>query len=565
MLPDLGYIDCNLHVPKSAINVDGVKRALTFEYFEGQGRERKELALYQETPSHLVVPREFWPPGSFPFQVIDLRPQTYRKVNIWSNIKLDHEIRAGHLQPTGQTCQQEALKALLACRGGILHLACGRGKSIIAMEAMAQLKMPALVVVDNTNLLKQWQGEIAKHLVVPDGVGLIQAGVFDWKKAIVLATYHTLAARANDMPEEVRRWFGVGFWDECHHVNAPVFSKSANLFYGRRYGLTATPKRDDGLHIIHEFNFGDVFYRDLMQTIKPRIYFAWTGLTPDVSNPQVAAAIRMRNGELSLSKLSTYYGQWQPRLDFVLGQVQKAHAEGRKILVLSNSVNGLINMLALWNGRQDLYTDIPMPTPAEVGEVLPPRRLETEVKTASMAALQTLYQKQTTTPVSRKNELAVQIDRLETALKQHEVATKIDRLLTERQTAYLKKLLAMPSNAGLMIYKVPSVDRLKMLREKDVTFAIMKYGKEGLDEPSLDTVFTEPMSSRAMLQQVMGRVQRRKEGKKPPVFIVFEDNVGPIIGMCKKMRMHLRRWPVEQAGPYTYEFVGYPPNMRKGR
>ena len=109
-----------------------------------------------------------------------------------------------------------------------------------------------------------------------------------------------------------------------------------------------------------------------------------------------------------------------------------------------------------------------------------------------------------------------------------------------------------------MIHRVHPDKRTKMLREKQVTFAISKYGREGLDESSLDTVIiNEPISDRNALQQVMGRVLRSKKGKKEAVVVFLEDNIGPLIGMCQKLRRHLSSWPEDEGGPFDYENIGH--------
>jgi superfamily II DNA or RNA helicase len=143
-------------------------------------------------------------------------------------------------------------------------------------------------------------------------------------------------------------------------------------------------------------------------------------------------------------------------------------------------------------------------------------------------------------------------------LQQHDVYKKCESLWNKKRDQYLKQLLAQPSTGSLMIYKVDADLRTRMLREKQVTFAIAKYGREGLDERSLDTIIVnEPLSSRNSLQQLMGRVLRKKEGKKEPVVVILEDDIGPFIGMCRKLRCHLSEWPHEEGGPFVYENRGH--------
>jgi superfamily II DNA or RNA helicase len=566
--PDKGYIDSLLWVPKKHINVEGTKKALTFTFLEQQNISI--LSLWKETEHHLLLPREFWDPKELEFPVVDARPSSFPSVKIPSNITLDF------LTPS-ETTQRDALTALLKARGGILQLACGKGKTVVALELASRLGTPTLVIVDNTHLLGQWReailgnGKDRKPLLglKPEEVGLIQGDVFDWKKPIVLATYQTLANKAESLPEEVRRWFGLIIWDEGHHIAAPTFARSADLFYGYRLALTATPTREDGLHIVYDFHIGKVIFKDLRQELRPRIYFLWTGLELDLEDEKTRLSACDKNGELHLSKLSTHFGQWEERLQFILTETKKAIDADRKVLVLSNSVDELINLLSMWTAYTHKYTEVSMPTEKDVGENVPPVSLDPkQVKKIMrmLPAIRTQLKDPGLNSVKRQNLLIRQAE-LSHALHMNDVAKKVETELNKRRRAYLKDLLVHvgPSDAGLMIHRVKPKERAEMLRTKQVVFAVAKYGREGLDEQALDTVLVcEPYSSRNTLQQVMGRVLRKKTGKKTPVVIFLEDNIGPIIGMCQKLRKHLREWPIEENGPYDYEMVGHPTRKKKG-
>jgi superfamily II DNA or RNA helicase len=480
-------------------------------------------------------------------------------------VQLDHlPDNHGVLQPTGKSLQREALHALLSTRGGILQLACGKGKTVIFLDYAARLKVPTLIVIDNTQLLEQWKKEINRHLVVPGGVGLIQADVFDWKKAVVLTTYQTLALRADTLPEEVRRWFGLVAWDEGHHVGAPTFSKTADLFYGHRFALTATPDRDDGQHVIYKFHIGPVVYKDLRQDLKPSIYFYWTGLGLDKENPPTRLATEDKNNELHIGKLAGFLGRWPQRLDLILKLVRDARKEDRKVLVLSNSIDELANLFALWQG-QPLFTDIVAPTETDVGETIPPLELDKNKEKKLIRELHTFREVlRVQQHLTKRQNLIDRIYGIEYALKQYACWKKINGILEKEQKAYIKQLVAAPSDAGLMIYQVDREIRSTLIKTKNVVFAVSKYGREGLDSPELDTIIAcEPMSSRNSLQQFMGRVQRKKEGKNRSVVVFLEDDIGPMIGMCTTLRRHLREWPADESGPYDYENIGHPTSFRK--
>lgn len=554
--PHTGYLDNLLWVPKAHVNVEGTKSALSFSVMDK--KQMRFLCLYKETEHHLLVPREFWKVEDLDFPVVDLRPTSYAKTGVTSRITLD-------FKNPKLTTQRDSVKAMRESLGGVLQLACGLGKSICALELIAQEQVPALIVIDNTQLLEQWTTLIQEFLEVPGGMGRIQGPVFDWQKAIVMTTYQTLALRAADFPEEARRWFGLIIGDECHHLSAPTWARAADLFPGKRIGLTATPTRADGMHVIYDLHVGPVLYKNLSQELRPDIYFYWTGLQVDLSDEETRKRACDVNGELHTGLLYGHFGQWRERLDLILTEVRKAAAQGRKILVLSYSIDELMNLLTLWNGEEDTYTSIPMPTPEDVNETVLPQVLDPRgykrVNT-KLAEVRRHIRDPRVEPLVRQ-KLEMQRADLEHRLKAHDVATKIRLEYERRQRAYIKETLAKESTAGLMIGSVKPKERQRMLKEKQVTFAIMKYGREGLDEPSLDTVFVcEPMSQRNALQQLLGRILRKKDGKRKPVAVFFEDDVGPIIGMCQNLRRHLRTWSADEGGPFTYTLVGHP---RKGK
>lgn len=563
--PNLGYLDSMLWVPKSQINVEGVKSALEFEFPDRN--TIRVLRLWEEAEHHLIVPRAFWKPEELSFTCIDCRPLSFPRTDVTSKVRLDLKPGPGGiLQPTGKTTQRDAIKALVKANGGTLQLACGKGKTVVALHFSSILHVPMLIAVDNTHLLHQWQAEIAKHLDVPGGVGLIQGPIKNWKKSIVMATYHTLANWADTMPEEVRRWFGFVVWDEGHHVNAPVFSKSAPLFYGYRLALTATPNRNDGTHVICQHHVGDIIFKDVIQDHPPKISFKWTGYSLDMLDRAVRIDVSDKNGEMHLGKLAGHFGSSRERLTtIVLPEVQRLVDAGHKVLVLSYSVDEVINLMALWtlqNSAAPLYTDIPYPTAQDINSPIDPlsmspnqvRRIENTMSDIA-ANLQ-----RTGLTVEKRRAFQNRLDRYKLMMTQYDVWKKTEKLYRKRQRDYLAMLLKLNSTSGLFTEAVAPADRFRMLRERQVIFAIMKYGKEGLDDKKLSAiVVSQPMSDRNTLQQIMGRPRDKSNSE----LVFLEDNIGPLIGQCKKLRRHLHDWPVEEGGPFNYNLVDHPSLQRR--
>ena len=565
--PARAYIDNWLWVPKSLINVTAIQSALSFVFDDRYSGKQRVLALWRETDHHLLVPRSFWDTGSLLCETVDCRPRSYPRIEFESRIRLDH--RPGEMDgqtvliPTGDKVQNISIDAMEKAMGGVLQLACGKGKTIVTLEHIARNKVPALIVLDNSNLLYQWEREVNLHLTVPGGIGYMMQGQFDWQKGIVLATYQTLANKAGDMPEEVRRWFGNIYFDEGHHVSAPVFSRGVDLFYGRRYALTATPERDDGWHIICDLHVGKVLHKDLRQTMIAQFIFRWTGLELELTNPAVMSAVADVNGEVHGSKISSYFGAWRDRLWLIMQDTIDIVSTGRKALVLSDSVSEVVNLMTLWTrgAHASLYTDIPVPTPSELGETLVPVTLSDKDARSLKADIKALWAWVATGKLP-KRKVQLNENHINDCMftwQQHLVGKKVAALLKKRQKAFLKKLITEESTAGVMTYGVPPRVRQKFLDDRIVVFAITKYGKEGLDCPDLDFVgASTPFSQKNSLQQLMGRPTRPKPGKRKPIVLIWEDNVGQRIGMCQKLRSHLLSWPHEEGGPFEFTLVGHP-------
>lgn len=561
---DQGYLDRWLWVPKSYVSVDATKAALTHVLKNAYTEKERVLYLWKETENHLLLPRAFWDPAKLPFTVVDCRPQSFPEIDFEHDIKLDHrpQITDNHVEllPTGLDIQRRSAQALQAAEGGVLQLGCGRGKTVIALYHIATSRVPALVLVDNVNLLYQWLKEAKKLLKVPGGIGIYGDGKKKWQYGLVLATYHSVANWSETITEEQRRWFGQVFWDEGHHVSAPTFAATADMFYGRRYSLTATPSRDDGMHIVSDVHIGPVVYKDLTPTMVPTFAFMWTGLSPDLNDPWFASQILDANGEVHLSKVSSMFGKWKQRLDLVLTLVKAAEKHGRTTLVLSNSVDEVINLAALWEHgpSAELYSSILTPTPFDVGEVINPialtnRRLNALKKTRQRLDKKRLDKKATPADILLYRTQIVQIDQ---QLKGYEVYKKIQNELSRRQRVYIRELTAATQRCGILTHDVPPATRGKMLEERKVIFAISKYGREGMDCPRLDTVIMSSLfSSRNVLQQLIGRPTRPIPGKRAPVILGLVDEVGQCRGMARKLAQHLRTWPVDEGGPYKPENI----------
>lgn len=160
--------------------------------------------------------------------------------------------------------QRDAVAAMLACDDGVVCMPCGGGKTRTAAWALAALRQPALVVVHTMDLLEQWC-EVASDVF---GIPPKDIGRWSGKRAhagdgrLVVATVQTLEKRPADELRDFGRRFGVYVADEVHHLPAVTHSYVASHIAARyRYGLTATPEREDGLEPLLYATIGPIRYR----------------------------------------------------------------------------------------------------------------------------------------------------------------------------------------------------------------------------------------------------------------------------------------------------------------
>ena len=159
--PNHGYYGRQLWLPKQHINTMAVKAGLEFPVMGPGGFSY--IQLWEDVGEHLVVPREFVPRkelGQFGFPIISTAPPPPPPVHFKSRIVLDAKL-------PGRTLQHDAATAMIQSTGGLLNLACGKGKTVLALYLISQRQTPTLVIVNNTTLINQWREQIEKFLEVP--------------------------------------------------------------------------------------------------------------------------------------------------------------------------------------------------------------------------------------------------------------------------------------------------------------------------------------------------------------------------------------------------------------
>jgi len=108
----------------------------------------------------------------------------------------------------------------------------------------------------------------------------------------------------------------------------------------------------------------------------------------------------------------------------------------------------------------------------------------------------------------------------------------------------LKLFNALFPGSALIVGETDRVERMDILRNSQICFAIAKLGSTGVDDDQLDTLFwLTPYRSKISLQQSMGRIQRIRPGKKEPVMVVFDDYlVPPLRRLTGSIKGSLKEW-----------------------
>ena len=330
----MAYIDTHLWLPKASFSEAQIASTLSYVTRTGD-----VLAAYEETPHHFKVPRNYLDTAALsglPFPVIDARFTDFPRVRFHSRVKLD-------TREPDKNYQTEGSNALLAVRDGILCLRCGAGKTVVALHTAAQLGVPILVLVSDKGLAKQWALEIEEFLGIPAAdIGRVggDGSPFDWKHDITIALVQTLSSRAaaGTIPPEMTRHFGVLLIDEAHIMGAPYFNLAIPPFHGRRWGLSATPTRDDGFDSLLQRTAGRVVYTYLVPNLTPTVYFKKLGTRLNYADPEVFSETHDKSGEFHYGMTYGHLArEVHDRTEIIAIEIRNAIRLGRQVIVLTHS------------------------------------------------------------------------------------------------------------------------------------------------------------------------------------------------------------------------------------
>jgi len=225
--------------------------------------------------------------------------------------------------------------------GGIISLKCGGGKTVLALSIISEIKKKTIVLVHKDFLMTQWRDRILEFLPGA-AIGKIQQDTVDVEgKDIVLAMVQSVSMK--EYPNEVFDQFGLAIFDECHHLGAEVFFKCMQKVASTyMLGLSATPKRKDGLQWVFEAFIGKIVYqtKDITtEGVEVNIIDYYSDNT--TYNNQCLTYMK----KPCLPKMINNVCAYQPRTDMINQLIKKNYEVGRKVLILSDRRAHLDTML----------------------------------------------------------------------------------------------------------------------------------------------------------------------------------------------------------------------------
>ena len=223
---------------------------------------------------------------------------------------------------------------------GLICVPCGRGKTFMAILIAARLAKRFLVIVDKEFLMNQWKGEL-EALMPGLRIGILQGPRREVEPEYdcTICMIQTLCGK--DFSETIFQSYGFAIFDECHHLGAQHFSKTLSKIQVKHMlGLSATPKREDGLTKVFFWFLGQPVYWEKTREPDPSVSVKSVHITSD--DPVYNTTPTNWKGEIVTAQLlGNILGCEERTQEIVRWILLLAEEPERKILVLSERIGHL--------------------------------------------------------------------------------------------------------------------------------------------------------------------------------------------------------------------------------
>ena len=288
--------------------------------------EKGDRPLWHDLGEYFYFPREI-------LDVFDLHELASQPIEDHTP-EWEHVIHGSSLKLWDK--QVPAVEAAIAAKRGIISMSCGSGKTIIGCEIAARRKGPVICIANNASLLDQFETRAKEFLTFDGEVGRVQGKRREWDRPVVTATVQTLMRLYNSMELEHAQRFATVIFDEVHHIAADQFIKVAPMFYGARFGLTATPMRADAQELAYMAHVGPVIYENHDQDLIPSLVVVPTRMT---GAGLIQAGLAEHSDDLgNYQKLIGLAARYVPRRLTYMPIIRNVWDQGRKLLILTPSL-----------------------------------------------------------------------------------------------------------------------------------------------------------------------------------------------------------------------------------
>lgn len=323
-----------LCLPKSEFDADSIRNKLKLTgVVSDMNPSDAELVmeLYEEDSEYLYVPRQA---GFVPTKIINSAIDCTEHGD-------DRDFGAPiELRPGQIPVVEEFMQKLNTTNpyGGMVKAAAGGGKTVMGLEIVRRIAKTTMVVVHKEFFLEQWTERIQQFLPKAR-IGYVQQGQCDYGDEfdIIIAMVQSLASRR--YRDEFYRWPGVIVPDEVHRIGAATWCPTIPKFPAKvRAGLTATPRRKDGMEAAFFWHIGPILAsaeRNQMKSMKPsvkKVYF---------KERYPMGRWMLRGGRFNFAKWVSDISMHPRRNDMIEKLLTMALANGRKVICLSDRLDQL--------------------------------------------------------------------------------------------------------------------------------------------------------------------------------------------------------------------------------
>ena len=273
-------VDTHIRIPRNGVDRDLLKRLqreLTFDNPDYLNRIRlgkstwnvpEKIEAFRITGEELIIPRGCSRIVREIFGTVEYDDRRSLGVSLPVIPKMQFKLR---------DYQEEAAQLMRRKHQGVVIIPCGGGKTVVAVDAIRQVQVTTIVMVHTLDLLSQWK-EVLKTAGVE--AGEIGNGKFE-VKPITIATVQTLSKMLNKLTKGWLEQWGCVILDESHRAPAKTFYRVINHFPAKyRFGLTATPEREDGLTPLLYFLFGDPIFEIDRKSLVAKGYLTAVAVQP---------------------------------------------------------------------------------------------------------------------------------------------------------------------------------------------------------------------------------------------------------------------------------------------